>query len=294
MQKISLNFKRTPHLQSCLSILFLLLSLFPYAVWSDRIYHKDRGLLRGRIIEYGPNYYKLERSNGSNYIGVEKIEHDDIEEVAFSQSRSERGYDGFFTRLSLGAGLSSYELELQGEFLASQGNPDATEPLVVDFPPSARLAFEAGFMIWPYYFALHSGLDHTHVNFHDDTQPSYFYQTLCTTLSHYLPFYNLYISLQARYVLAGSFLYRALYAFGSQTLADIDFPIEAEGVGYGVTLGKEWYVTSWLVWGLALTYTSDSLKRPDKVFGKGVNQYNIIVASENLEYIGFALTIAYD
>ena len=294
LRKIISSGKRALYLQYWLPILFLSLSLLPYALGADRIYRRNGSMLRGRIVEYGPDYYKIETTSGSKYLTIEKVEHDDLEEVIFSQSRSERGYEVFFARLLLGAGFSEYTLSLQGQFLANQDNPNATEPLTVDAPPPVRMALQLGVMALPYSLALYSGLDHTHVNFYEATQPGYSYQSLSMGLSYYLPFHNVYIGLQGRYVLSGSFLYRAKDAFGSELLADIDFPIEGKGLGFGISLGKEWYTTSWLIWGIALTYTTDSLKKVDKLFGRSVNSYTIAESPKGLSYIGIAFTIAYD
>ena len=294
VQKLIENKRRLHSMCRQTCIFFIVLSLLPRIAWADRIYHKD-GMLRGKVIEYSPKHYVIKITNGSSYTAEERIKHEDIEELVFSQDRSERGYEWFFTRLYLGGGLSEFKIELQGEFLTKTKGTDVTEPLVVNSPPAVRAGIETGLMVIPYHLALHVGIDHTHVNFNNETQPSYFYQSLSLALSYYLPFQNIYLGLQGRFVIAGSFLYRAIDAFGSESLEDIAFPIQqGSGLGYGITLGKEWYTRSGIVWGLALSYTNDNLKKVDKTFGAGANEYKIKESTEALQYMGIAISLSYD
>ena len=65
----------------------------------------------------------------------------------------------------------------------------------------------------------------------------------------------MYISSQVRLVLGGSASFQSAHV-----AEEIRVPLEGEGIGFGFSIGMERYTDDWKIWGLALTYSRDSLK----------------------------------
>ena len=212
-----------------------------------------------------------------------------ITKITFSGGRSERGYERFFARLLLGMGAAEYGITLNAERELKSTHP----PL--------RLGVEAGWQVIDYHLALHGGLEYNHSNFTKSVDPSYNYLNLNLGASYYLPL-NFYISPQVRLILNGSASFQS-----EHVTEEINVPIEGEGLGFGISIGKEWYTDTRMIWGVALTYTRDSLKSQPDILGGlpqgdpvpilGTPSRPIVELTETqteLDYIGITFSLAYD
>ena len=179
---------------------------------------------------------------------------------------------------------------------------------------SSRLGLEAGWQVIDYQLALHGGLEHTYLLPIEDTDTKFSYTSLTLGASYYFSFEKLfggmlktlsplYISPQIRLPLQASF--QTKYSLGGQE-AIVEPPLEGDGIGFGFSLGKEWYASDRLLYGVALTYTRDSFKSPSKNVqssvsagagtGTGTTTLDIELrdTKSSLEYMGILFTIAFD
>ncbi len=276
------------------------LGLLPcFSLFADRVYLNNGNLLRGKILRIEAIHYKFEKSSG----GVENIPKKQVKKVTFDRGKTERGYDNFFARLLLGAGLSEYGTTVN---VKHSGVVKEERELKATYPP-VRMGLEVGWMIINYHLALHCGLEYTHSNLLNSEETSYFYQSLTAGLSYYLPFSsfyldNIYFSAQARMLLSGSAQFKSDYA------RQIDLPFEGEGTGFGLSIGKEWYSSNgWIVWGMTLTYSRDSLKsqKEELQLLSSLPSSSLlprsaaatdaeIITEEKIDYIGIAFSVTYD
>ncbi len=120
--------------------------------------------------------------------------------------------------------------------------------------------------------ALHGGLDYTSM-FQDEVAPApgvnlgkigvtYNYLSLRLGLSYYTSSY-FFISPEIRIALSGTMTYELLencIAINSDFCEIGDDDIESDGLGFGLSLGKDWLLeTGWMLGG-GITYVRDSLK----------------------------------
>ena len=279
----------------CLA-LFVILGLWPSsgALFADRIYLKNGVVLRGKVLSIGARDYKFEGSSGGKPKNVAKNE---IIKVTFSRGRSERGYADFFARLLVGVGQAEYGIKL---------NTSREEPELKSTHPPLRLGLEAGWQLIDYSLALHGGFDYSYSNFYSSSEPTYSYLTLSAGLSYYFSIpklsfaQNMYISSQIRTAQSGSASFSSKFAEQEANVS-----IEGEGLGYGISLGKEWYTDTWKIWGVALTYTHDSLKSQQKIIQESNPIIRAVLPNDalgsevtetqtELDYIGITFSLTYD
>ena len=251
--------------------------------------------MRGKVLSIGVNHYKFQRSSDNKIENVLKRE---IKKVIFSGGRSERGYEKFFARLLTGMGPAEYGITLNESLPLKSSHP------------LLRLGVEGGWQVIDYHLALYGGLEYTHSNFYDSGENSYSYTNLNFGASYFLPIpsrwprllYNTYLGLQLRVTLGGS------SSFYSDSLPEkINAPIEGEGVGFGIRLGKNFYTNDWKIWGLALHYTRDRFKSQEKEnigFAKvgpvsipgtpSLPGADITGSQEELDTFGFTFSLSYD
>ena len=242
----------------------LLVVLSPYFPLSaDRIYLSKGNVLRGTILSIGTNAYKFQDTNGK----VKNVPKHKIRQVIFAQGRSERGYDKFFARINAGLGGAQNSLSLSNAQQEKEEIELASGHLLL------RVAMDAGWQVLYYQLALHGGLEYSYSDLLKNKDASYNYLTLNLGASYFLPIprkwprllHNTHIGLQARLLLNGS----ARFSF-PDAAEEVNSAMQADGIGFGLSLGKEWYTSDWKIWGLSLSYTLDSFQIPEQeVTGEG-------------------------
>ena len=274
-----------------------LVTLLPMSssLFADRILLNDGGLLRGKLIGVEGRSYRFRRLDGK----TENVPKYSIKKLALRGSKPEMGYECFFTRLLVGVGSSEYELNLGSQQAAVQSKGDESS----SFGP--RLGLEAGWQVLDYKLALHGGVDYTGLILFGDSDTKFSYASLNLGASYYLPFqilspYIHYVGLQFRVPLGGTLEFHSDIGNGKTPLA---IPIESGGLGFGISIGKEWYASDRIVYGVAFSYTTDSLKTPARTAqgdassvspGASSQRVQFQETQSTLDHVGFTFTLAYD
>ena len=225
--------------------------------------------------------------------------------MSFSRGKSERGYDRFFARALAGIGGAENSLTLSNLNAPSEAKSEIqSEHLPL------RLGLEAGYQVLDYHLALHGGFEYTHSDLPllKNEDASYNYLTLNLGASYYLPIpskwprllHNTHFGVQLRLPLDASVSFTSSHIDG-----EVKTPLEADGLGLGLSLGKEWYTSDWKIWGVSLSYSIDRFQIPEqKVNAPAVGpvgipgtpaqpQFKISGVSE-MRTIGLNFSLAYD
>ena len=133
-----------------------------------------------------------------------------------------------------------------------------------------RLGVDGGWQVIADHLALYGAIEYSYSDLLKNEDASYNYLTLNLGGSYFFPipskwprlFHNTHIGAQLRLLLNGSAHFSLLNAAGGE----VNSAIKAEGVGFGLSLGKEWYTLDWKIWGLSLSYTLDSFQLPEQKF----------------------------
>ena len=267
---------------------------------ADRIYLIEGSMIRGKILSISAGSYKIQSVSGK----TQTIPKYDIKNILFARGKAERGYDQFFARLFGAMGLTESNIFLKsGNDIVQLKSGQA----------SSRLGMDIGWQLINYYLALYTGFDYRTSTFYSSQDPSYNYLSYHAGLSYYfsLPFLrplfqnlpfgkslfeNMYISAQARMFVNGSasLNYREIQSSPS-------FPLEGNGLGYGLSLGMEEYISDSQIWGVALTYSIDRFQNQTNFLGvsTGLNPgfpSGVDIQSKETEFtsIGITFSLTYD
>ena len=281
-----------------LSALGLLLVLSPcFSLSADRIRLNKGGLLRCKIFNIGVNAYKCRDPKGL-IITVPKHK---IARITFSGKIADRGYDRFFSRINAGLGGAQNTLNLS-----------KTPQQKVDISSKhqlLRLGMDGGYQALADHLALYGGLEYSYSDISKNKDASYNYLTLNLGGMYFFPipskwprlFHNTHIGAQARLLLKGS----ARFSFPTAAGGEVNSAIKAEGVGFGLSLGKEWYTSDWKIWGLSLSYTLDSFRISKEIMrSRVVGSVPVpgtpsalseeIKGTSKMSFIGLHFSLAYD
>ena len=118
------------------------------------------------------------------------------------------------------------------------------------------------------HLALHGGIEYSYSDLSKNEDASYNYSTLNLGGMYFFPipskwprlFHNTHIGGQLRLLVNGS----ARFSVPNAAEGEINSAMKADGVGFGLSLGKEWYTSDWKIWGLSLSYTLDSFQLPEQ------------------------------
>ncbi len=184
--------------------------------------------------------------------------------LLYAQTPGKHEHDGFLFRFQWGIGGGSLERELKELRLGTQEISGAT---------GSMTSLQLGGAINPNW-AIHGGFTYVSMsgdfkgpvsvnNTLADAEASAEYTTLMLTLavSYYIMPINIYISPEIHFAGTGTIEYGAVTAnIGSRSqivgsLGDIDLE---GGTGFGLTIGKEWWVSPDWGLGVALFYYQDT------------------------------------
>ena len=256
-----MRFFRTSLSSNCLVLGLLVLFGLSFPLSADRIYLRNGNVLRGKVLSIGVGDYKFENANGA----PQTVPKNKIRKVIFSRGKSERAYERFFARISAGLGAAQNTLTISDE--RQQEAEVSSEHLL------SRLGADAGYQVIDYHLSLHGGLEYSYSDLLKNKDASYNYLVLKLGGSYYLPvpnkwphlLRNTHIGLQARLLLNGS----ARFSFPKATGGEVNSAMEADGIGFGLSLGKEWYTSDWKILGVSLSYTLDSFQIPEQEIQRG-------------------------
>ena len=225
-------------------------------LFADRIYLKKGPVLRGRVLSIGVEDYRFETSNGKE----ERVAKSEIIKVIFSRGKLERGYGKFFAGAFAGLGYAQNSLTLTDNTFGQSNSLESTHAPV-------SLGLEAGWQVLPYHLALSGGLEYNTSDFFKNEEASYNYLNVNFGLIYSLPIprkwprllNNTHIAIHSRFLLSGSARFRHPSLSDEENAA-----IDADGLGFALRIGKEWYSSDWKVWGVALRYTQDRFQTPEQ------------------------------
>ena len=168
---------------------------------------------------------------------------------------------------------------------------------------------DGGYQVLTDHLALYGGLEYSYSDISKNEDASYNYLTLNLGGMYFFPipskwprlFHNTHIGAQARLLLKGS----ARFSFPGAVGGEVNSAMKADGVGFGLSLGKEWYTSDWKIWGLSLSYTLDSFQIPEQKVARreSVNLPSIsgtpsapdvIKGTSKMSFIGLHFSLAYD
>ena len=259
--KKGMRFFKTSLSSNCLVLGLLVLFGLSFPLSADRIYLKNGNVLRGKVLRgkvfsIGAGNYKFEIAKGVLQI----VPRNKIKNVTYSRGKSERGYERFFARINAGLGAAQNTLTISD---ARQQQADGSSEHL-----PLRLGADAGYQVIDYQLSLHGGLEYSYSDLLKNKDASYNYLVLKLGGSYYLPIpnkwprllHNTQIGLQARLLLNGS----ARFSFPNATGGEVNSAMEADGLGFGLSLAKEWYTSDWKILGVSLSYTLDSFQIPEQ------------------------------
>ena len=285
-----------------LSALGLLLVLSPcFSLSADRIYLYEGTPLRCKIFNIGVNAYKCRGSNGQ-VITVPKHK---IARITFSGKMADRGYDAFFSRINAGLGSA----QNTSSIAQSQSNTLQGKTNIVSGHLPLRLGVDGGWQVLANHLALYAGIEYSYSDLLKNKNASYNYLTLNLGGMYFFPipskwprlFYNTHLGLQARLLLSGSARF-SFSGYGGAAGGEVNTAMKAEGLGFGLSLGKEWYSSDWKIWGLSLSYTLDSFQNSflvsDQKFKIGapvpIPDFRTFKGTSKMSFIGLHFSLAYD